>query len=360
MVSYLWERYFLRQFITVFFFFLFCFYGLYVLIDYASHTSTLANYHFQITWNEVFRYYSYIFLIRAEFLIPVALLIAFVKTITSMNSHQELVALMASGVSLRRLLRPFLIFAFTWTLLLYANEEFLLPKALTTIRQIESATKHQNKKREVQDSVKNLVLEDGSLLLYQTYDHTKEQFFDVYWIPSIDDFYRMKFLSPSIEAPIGYFVDHFLRQENGELLQDKDYRERSFPEIRFNKEVLQSTIIDPDTLSLSNLSTHAMKLYHQELDEKGAKMMTAFYWKLGIPLLCLLAVLAPIRACVKFSRQLPIFFIYVLSLFGLIAFYMFMDATRVVAIKQVISPGLAIWTPLTVAFIIYGWRYLKI
>src|SRR5947209_8253825 len=119
----IWERYFIRQFIRMFFLFLGCFYGLYVLIDYASHTSALANHHVQIAWQEIARYYLYVFASRAEILLPLALLIALVQTICSLNMHHELVAFMASGFPPKTLMRPFLIFGLLCVFLMYANEQ---------------------------------------------------------------------------------------------------------------------------------------------------------------------------------------------------------------------------------------------
>jgi lipopolysaccharide export system permease protein len=79
----IWERYFFKEFIKVFLLFLFCFYGLYILIDYASHTSALPHHQIQLHLYEVARYYLFVFASRAEILLPLALLIAFVKTVST-------------------------------------------------------------------------------------------------------------------------------------------------------------------------------------------------------------------------------------------------------------------------------------
>lgn len=355
----IWERYFLRQFIRMFFLFLFCFYGLYVLIDYASHTSALTHHHIQIAWNEVALYYLYIFASRAEILLPVALLIAFVYTICSLNTHHELVAFMASGFSLRRLMRPFIVLGLFGVLIMYANEQFLLPDALRKLRRIEDATKHKKRRHVLKMAVRHVILEDGSLLIFQDYDSSKERFFDVYWIQSIDHIYRMKYLSPSSPIPIGYFVDHLERQSNGEMFQKEAFPQLSFPEIKFNSDLLQSTLIEPDILSLTKLAEEAYYI-PKFPNEKESKLLTTFYWKLMMPWLCLLAILAPAPFCVKFSRHLPVFFLYVCSLFGLIAFYMFMDAAQIVAKRQVIPPFWAICAPFLILFSYFGWRFVKI
>lgn len=355
MMILIWQRYFLQQFIRMFFLFLFCFYGLYVLIDYASNRNILTHHYIQ--WQEVIRYYLFIFASRAEILIPVALLIAFVQTICSLNMRHELVAFMASGFPLRTLIRPFILLGLLCVLLMYANEQFLLPKALQKLRRIEDATKHQRNRHA--SSVRHVILEDGSLLIFQNYDSAKERFFDAYWIQSIDNIYRIKYLSPTSPNPVGYFVDHLVRQTSGELLQKEAYRELIFPDLKFNPNLLQSTIFDPDILSISELGQQFLEI-DSDANEKESKVLTAFYWKLVMPWLCLLAILAPAPFCVKFSRQLPVFLIYVCSIFGLIAIYMFMDAAQVVAKRQVIAPFWAICGPFLALFGYFGWRFTKI
>lgn len=363
----IWERYFLRQFLSMFFLFLFCFYGLYVLIDYASHTSALAHHHIQIPLFEVARYYFFVFASRAEILLPLALLIAFVKTVCTLNTNQELVALMASGLKLKLLMRPFLAVGLICVLLMYANEQFLLPDALKKLRRIEDSTKHQKHRHSPPLAVHHIILEDGSLLVFQEYDSAKERFFDAFWIQSIDNIYRIKYLTPALEMPKGFFVDHLIRQENGELLHEEAFEELLFPGMKFNPEILQSTILEPEILSLTDLIEEASQVsydsneteYKMMLNEKESKLMTAFYWKLAMPWLCLMAILAPAPYCVRFSRQLPIFLIYLCSLFGLIAFYMFMDAAQVVAKRQVIPPFWAICGPFLTLFSYFGWKFAK-
>lgn len=359
MFSSIWERYFLRQFCALFFLFLFCFYGLYVLIDYASRTSALSSHHVQIPLYETVRYYLFVFASRAEILLPLALLIAFVKTVCTLNSNQELVALMAGGVNLKLLMRPFIIFGFICMALMYANEQFLLPGALKKLRYLENATKHQRHRHSAELSVNHLLLEDSSLFLFQRYDKATNTFYDSYWISSINDIYRIKFLAPKTDVPTGKFVDHFSRLPDGELSYQASYEEFQFPALKFKREILQSSIADPDVLSLSNLFAEASSI-SINLNEKESRILTAFYWKTAMPWLCILAILAPAPFCVKFSRKKHIFLIYICTLFGLIMFYMLMDAAQVVAKRQVMPPFWAICAPFLVAFALFGWRFVKI
>jgi len=245
------------------------------------------------------------------------------------------------------------------TLLMYANEQYLLPEALRKLRQIEQASKHQRGRSRSMLHAQHLVLGDASLLVFQYYDPLKEQFFDVYWIQSMDSIYRMKYLSPTATPPMGYFVDHLVRDQSGELLQKTDHRECHFPQMVFSPNLLESTIIDPETLSISELMTQVLDVSPSP-NEKESKILTSFYWKLNLPWLCLLSIMAPAPFCVRFSRQPPVFLIYMCSLFGFIAFYMFMNAAQIAAKRQVFHPFWGVYLPFLTLFSYFGWRFNRL
>ncbi len=346
----IWKRYFCFRFLEMFFFFLFSFYGFYILIDYASHTGILSSHSSH--WKEMIVYYFYLFAMRAEILIPLALLIAFIHTTTSLNLHRELAAFMASGFDLQKLLRPFLFIGIGCVALLYFNEEFFLPHALEKLRRFENQTKHKRNRNVLPIAAHQIGLEDGSLFIFQTYDPQKKQFFDAYWVKSIDSIYRMKYVTPSpLHGAQGIFVDHLTRQANGELLQTASYPTFSFPDMHIHQTTDSSLFFDPDIFSLSDLIRETSRIT-SSWNENESKAMTALYWKLIIPWLSLLAIIAPAPFCIRFSRKMSPFFIYISALFGLIALYMFLDAAQIVSKRQVLSP---IWTLLVPFFFFFSY-----
>ena len=355
----IWKQYLIGQFLKVFFLFICCFYGLYVIIDFANHSSFSSTLHGHVPLRDITLYYLYVFSSRAEILIPIALLIAFVKTVTTLNAQNELTALMASGIRIKALMQPFIVVSLICTGLIYTNEQFLLPHAQKKLHRIEALTKHQRHRNYLSVAVHHLALENRSTLLYQNYESDHERFFDVYWIPSVDSIYRMKYLYHNRPIPQGVLVDHFKRTSSGELLQNASYLEYPFPEIELNKELLYSAIFDPDALSLTSL-IEEIKNFSPTQNEKESKVMTTLLWKLAIPWLCLIVVIGAAPSCVRFSRQIPLFFIYAFSLFSLIAFYMFIDAALVVSKRQVISPFVAIICPFLFAFSFLQYRFAKL
>jgi len=353
----IWERYFLRELSKIFVFFLFGFYGLYVLIDYSTHSSNFKKYH--ISFTDIATYYGFEFVTRMEILVPFAILIACIKILCSLNRNNELIALMASGIKLKRLMLPFAAFGLFFTGIIYFNSEVLQPMALKYHQHFEQTRTKEKQKKHHNPFIQQLTLEDGSSLVFQAYDIQSESFFDAYWIRSIDDIYRIRTLYPYAPIPKGITVEHFMRNSQGGLVIVEILEEKLFPEMHFNKTTLLDTVISPANQSLAALK-EKLPSHRDILSEKEARLLTTFYYKLALPWLCFLAAIAPIPFCTRFSRTLPIFFIYAFSLFGLVAFYLVMDASAILGERQFLSPEIAIWMPFAIFASFFGWRYAKL
>lgn len=351
----IWERYFLRETAKVFTLCLLGFYGIYALIDYSNHAASFKHYHF--TFFDITKFYAYEFVTRMDVLVPFALLIACIKTLCSLNTHNELVALMASGIKLKRILLPFMAFGLFLTAMIYFNTEILQPMALKYNTKLDHSRAKAKQKKHL--SIQHLALEDNTTFIFQEYYPAAKEFFDAYWVRSIDDIYRIRHLSPYSQLPIGHSVDHFQRNAEGLLVLTESFSEKVFPDMHFNKEKLLESVILPDAHSLSALK-EKLPRHHDELSEKEAQLLTTYYYKLALPWLCLLAVLAPTPFCIRFSRTLPVFFIYALSIFGLVTFYLVMDAAIVLGERQMFSPAIAIWIPFVSFFTFFGWRFLRL
>jgi len=354
-----WERYFFKQTLITFFLFIFCFYSLYVLIDYATHLNHFHSSKTEFSYSVVLSYYLFDFVKHLEVLIPFALLIATIKTITNLNVHNEIVALLACGLKLKRLLRPFIILGIFFTIILYLNTEIFLPKSIRELKSFTEEKAIAKVKNLGSKPVLHLNLEDGSTLIFQDYNTKDQHFVDSYWVRSIDEIYRIKFLYPQLKEPEGHFVDHLIRDDKGQLILKGSYASKAFPEMLFNKQTLFESITRAEEQSYSDLSSKIPSLTEIK-SEKQAQLVTSFYYKLAMPWLALLAVIAPIPFCVRFTRHLPLFLIYAWSIFGLVAFYIIMNSSLVLSERQVLAPHFAIGIPFGLFMGVFGFRYLRL
>lgn len=351
----IWERYFLKEFLKSFFFFIFIFYGLYVLIDYSSHSSSFHYNHSRFKIYEVALYYLWEFMERMEVLIPFGLLLATIRVLTNLNMHNELVALMASGIKMRIILRPFILVGLSMVMLMYINTQFWMPHALQRINHIDQ--KHHRQKSKSQIAVQSLVLKDKTTVIFQNYDFSEKKLINAYWIRNINDMYRIQYLYPYNEIPTGYNVDHLYRKPDGELTLVATDKVLQFPEMHFHKRDLFQGMIDPEDESLTDLWK---KLPQTITSEKESSITSVFYHKMIMPWLCLLAVVGPAPFCVRYSRSLPLFFIYALSIFGLVTIYLIFDSTLLLGKRQIFEPWLAVLVPFFVCASAASYKYLRI
>lgn len=354
----IWERYFLREVLKVTCLFIFSFYFLYILIDYSSRTSSFMETHFD--FGELLTYYYFIFIKRLEILLPFALLIAIIRTLCQLNLHNELVAMLAAGIKMKTILRPFIFVGLLFTGVMYVNMEILIPQTLQRVRIIEDTHFDNADKTAPKRTlpVQSFTLDDDSTLLYQKYDSARDHFFDAYWVRSANDIYRIKYLFPDPDFTIGRFVDHLTRNETGRIEVVESFDTKLFSELHFEKETLMAMLRTPQEMPLSKL-WQALPNDRRSLNDVEAQIVTWFYTRLTMPWLCLLAAIGPAPFCMRFTRALPVFLIYALGVFSLVAFYLIMDAAIIFAQGQVLPPAVAIFTPFTLFFGYFGWKFWK-
>lgn len=358
MIIKIWQRYFLREWFRVFFFVLICFFGLFVLIDYAYNIRSTVSHPELRNWYQLGEYYFCIFFMNLEVILPFSILIATVKTLSQLNASNEITALRVSGMKIKEILRPFLLTAFFFMGILYVNEELFYPIAAQKLHQYQEFRTSLRKKAKNEKELKKIILDSNAILLYQTFLPQEKKFLHVYWMPSIDEFYKIEELYIAPTGSEGYGIDTFQRDANGNiLLIGSKQPQKIFPEIQLEAKRLQTYLQDPDDLSMSVLWEKNAKLKGGRDSE--AKIQTAFFWKILIPLLCLLAMIGVIPLCIKHSRNIPIFFIYTLSIFSFITYYLFIDAATTLSNKQVLHPLWALGVPFLLLGGLLTLRYLR-
>jgi lipopolysaccharide export system permease protein len=123
------DRYLLRQFVQVLIICLMSFIGLYIVIDAFSHLDHFVEYadkHGGLL-KIMGVYYAYRAVAIFDRMGGVLTLIALMFTITWIQRHQEMTALLAAGITRIRVLRPVLIAAIGMSLLAAANREIIMP-----------------------------------------------------------------------------------------------------------------------------------------------------------------------------------------------------------------------------------------
>jgi lipopolysaccharide export system permease protein len=353
---YLWQSYFLRELGKSLLFTLIAFYGLYIIIDSANQMGSWRHHQFSIGWQQWCWYYVCEFLYRADVLLPFAFLLASLRTLITLNGQGELTALLCSGISMKRLLHPFLACALLITGLLYLNGEYGMPTAIRTLKTWQGL---KNKRPLHNDSVQEIALSDSSRLLYREYDADNHRFNDLFWIKSGDHIIRMRYLFNTEPTPRATWVEELQRTESGELEVVAIAEERLFPSLQHEEKSWRTAAVNAEQASL-------MTLWQQMTKDKGtysyreAQFATAFYQRITLPWLCLLAIMIAAPYCMRKSRHIPTFLLYAVALFSLVAVYMLLDAMAVMGRRQIVDPAWALLMPMTVTCLLAGYHYSKL
>lgn len=347
----IWQRAFILELLETFLLFIVIFWGLYVLIDYSSRSAHHWIARFSLP--ELFAYYSFLFVERLDIIIPFALVIASVKTYTSINTRSELIALMGSGVPLKKLLRPFLFVGALFTLLLLFSNEFLLPLTNHKSRLLKALYLSEKEQSTQNQNIQLIQVLGGGEALYHHFDLNSGYFFDFYWVKSEGEIWRARRLFPTEMPPRGELVEHFVRGKSGELLLERSAKTELFPGLTFEPMELKRARIQPKEESMSSLFRELREMPDMRSELKDEIQATLLH-KLIMPFLALFAVLAPAPFCLRFSRDLPIFMLFFSSIALLVTFYLVMNAALILGENGVINPLFA----LTVPPLVYGATFL--
>lgn len=343
----IWKRYFYKEIIKTFCFLLFGFFTLYVAIDVMAHLKDIRAGKTSLgVWA---LYYLCTFSRRLDVLVPFTVLIGTIRILLTLQSRNELVALLVSGVPMRVLFRPFIVSALAASLLLYANFEFFLPKAQPKALAIQEndfgrESKLRGLELEEPSQVREVLLKDASRMFYRNYDPLLRQFSDVFWIVTMDKVYHMKTLSCISDPPLGTNVDLIVRAANGKMVKESTSLDHTFQNMQFDEESLRDSVQSPRDQSVTTLISQA-ELYGKSMSDRAIDVRCFLIYKLTFPLICLLAALAPAAYCLSFRRDMPQFMIYLLSLGALFCFFLLLQVAFVLAKSHVVSPLVALGLP---------------
>jgi lipopolysaccharide export system permease protein len=125
------NRYLLRQFLQVFSICFLSLTGLYIVIDAFGHLDHFSSYAEREEVNlfgVMAKYYAYHSLAFFDGTSGILAMISAMFTVTWLQRHQELTAIMAAGISKLRILKPLLFAAAGVSLLGVANRELVIPR----------------------------------------------------------------------------------------------------------------------------------------------------------------------------------------------------------------------------------------
>ncbi len=322
---------------------------MFVLLDYAIHAKEMMRSN-----SHVIEYYLSQASKYLIYLLPLSLLIATIKVLTSMSASRELLALQAGGISLKKIAAPLIITGLGCTLLIGHNFQYWLPKALANIESFEHL-RASRKNKEV--NLYTVPLEDGTKLYYAHRSLETMTLSDVIWVQSTNEVWRMKELRLRPTGHEGRFVNHLMRDGFGRMQLIDSHEAIALPQLHL--ETLA------DTRFFTPIKARPLFELYRSLNTDNAYLrqhehaiVTQVIYKTLSPLLALLAICAALRPAMRYRRFANPFPIYALASLGFIAVCALLNAAVIVGEAGALSPFFAIGLPLVMLTVTYGGRTL--
>lgn len=333
----IWQRHLFLHLAKTFLFSFLCIFFVYITVDLSVHG---VKFFAKSSFREIALFYLQTLAALFELFCSLSFLLTALRVLFDLSSHREILALQMAGLSKQKLLLPFFLFAALLSCACYLNNESLLPYAQDVTAAFKGVHK-ENKTKQV--PLYTIALEDGSTLVYQSFQEEKKELFDVFWVRSPKDIWHMKYLQT--KPVVGRYVHHLVQTSEGLIVKSESYPEKTFPEISWDSHAMLDKHIPFESRPISTLVLQAFR----NAQEKPS-ILSHLYYKLLTPLTPFLILFAISPTCMQFSRNRPFFFIAAGAIFGFIAMKVVLDGMLILGENQVLPAFLAIFAPLLLIF----------
>ncbi|MCY3974950.1 MAG: LptF/LptG family permease, partial [Simkaniaceae bacterium] len=288
--------------------------------------------------------------------LPLAISITSVHVLSTLNRTNELLALRAGGVDIRIAIRPLLLVGMISLSIGYLHTEYIAPHTSLSVERFKTKYLSRNAlTRKEPATIRNLPLEEGGYLIYKTYG--SDTLFDVYAIVRPDRFWHMKELHLQRPIPCARKVDLFERKGGLTFRQASYdlYFSQAFAIPDEHREYLQRPLATRsirELLSLRNMHSSFWK-------RKRSAILSHLYYKMVMPTLSLLVILAVAPFATRFSRNFSPYLIMAWTVAGYLGFFVIMKTCLIVGESNMAQPEYALFAAPGIGFILSAYGYLK-
>lgn len=191
------DWYIIKKFIGTYFFSIILIISIAIVFDVNEHLAKFTQYHAPLK-AIVFDYYANFIPYFANLFSPLFVFISVIFFTSKLAGNSEIIAMLAAGVSFKRLMRPYMISCVFISLLSYYLSAYVIPHG-TIIRQNFETTYKNKKKNTAADNVQ-LQVGQGVIAYIQHYDNTSKKGYGF----SLDKFENKKLVSHMTATDIQY------------------------------------------------------------------------------------------------------------------------------------------------------------
>ena len=191
------DRYIIKKFLGTYFFSLALIIIIIVVFDYNEKIDKFVNSN-ATTSEIIFDYYVNLAPYYANTFSALFVFISVIYFTSKLAENSEVIAMLAAGVSFRRLVRPYMISAGIIAIMTYMLSAYIIPNGNST--RLEFEQKHNNAKKVESGSNVQLKIDDNTIVFIERYESRN----NMGWRFMLDKFEDKKLISHMEAATISY------------------------------------------------------------------------------------------------------------------------------------------------------------
>lgn len=296
------SRYLINEFLKNLVMTLAGFVAIFVVVDFFEKLDNFME--AQVNWKVTFTYFLYQLPVVAQQMLPAAILLATIITLSLMARNRELITIRSCGISLIRLTYPLILLSFCFTIMLFFLNETVLPPVHEKINRIWQV---EVMKKPLNAFFRNeKIWYRGKRVIYHI-DYYDQQRLTLYGItiyrfsPDFELVVRVDARRGEWNGKNWIFLNGIIqkRKPDGSFQVNRfEKRELNFPE---TPEDLVITVRKPEEMNLRDLRAYTSRLRMEGYD--ASRLEVDMQAKISFPFVCVVMTLVGIPLSVRSEKR---------------------------------------------------------
>lgn len=318
-----------------------------IIIDVSEKVNKMIENKIPIS--EILVYYGDFTIYFANLLFPIFLFLSVIWFTSKLANNTEIIAILSSGISFNRFLRPYIIGATLISLFALLMGFFLVPSASKGFNDFRySNLKGNNKTRETNDIYRQIKNEKGisEYIYVSNYNYMSQTGFNFIFEECVENELIYKVSASRIkynEETKSYTLYNYKKRTIGKLDDVLESHEKKIQKFNFEPDDLTPVIYAAETMSISEINDFIDK----ERDRGNSNINTylvVLYKKYSLPISAfILTIIAVAVSAMK--RRGGMGFNLAIGIIIAFTFIFFDKVFGTIAEKSSFSPFLAVWIP---------------
>lgn len=339
------DKYLLKRYLATFLVMLFLFVPIGIIIDVSEKVNKMIEN--KVPFIEVANYYLDFTIYFANLLFPIFLFLSVIWFTSKLANNTEVIAILSSGISFSRFLRPFIIGATIVSVTALLVGFFLVPKASEGFKNFRYTYLIGNGREEMRDNsdVYRQISAD-EFIFVSNFNTMSNMAFNFNYEKFNGDKLAYKITANRIKwnpKDSTYTLFGYTKRTLGELDDQIEFEDKKDMKFTFDLEDLSPTVFVAETLSFVDLNEFISK----ERKRGNANInvyLVVLYKKYSIPISAFILTLIAVSVSAM-KRRGGMGMNLAIGIFLAFAFVFFDKVFGVLAEKSSVNPFIAVWIP---------------